>query len=299
MFDARRLLILRELEARGTVTAVARVLHYSPSAVSRQLAVLEEEMGTALLEAKGRRVQLTSAGEALVRRAGPILEQMERAESEVSELAVASQELSGRYRIAAFQTVMSDAIPSTLERLARLHPRLQVETCQLEPEEAISALVAHEIDLALEEEYPSRPGPHRADVTRRRLLSDDMVLAVPQAWPQRALPDLADLPWVMEPDGSAAREWAMSVCRAVGFEPEVRHVSDDMLVQLNLVQRGHAAALVPELAFPHRRTGVVVEQLPDLPRRAVFSVVRAGGGGHPACTAFHEAFEHAVDELGL
>ncbi|MBE3000306.1 LysR family transcriptional regulator [Nocardiopsis sp. HNM0947] len=297
MFDARRLLVLRELAARGTVTAVAGALNYSPSAVSRQLAVLEEEMGTALLEASGRRVRLTPAGEALVRRAGPILEQMERAESEVSVLASESQELSGRLRVAAFQTVLLDVIPMALERLAHLHPRLRVETGRLEPEDALPALSAHEYDLVLEEEYPSRPGPRRAGVTLRQVMTDEMVLAVPKSWTRVPLRELAEHPWVMEPAGSAARDWATQICREAGFEPEVRHVSDDMLVQLSLVRRGHAAAFVPETVVPHAPSGVAVEHLPGRPRRTVFSVVRAGGSTHPACTAFHEAFEHAVDRL--
>ena len=50
MLDLRRLRLLRELDARGTVHGAARALDYTPSAISQQLAVLEREAGVALLE---------------------------------------------------------------------------------------------------------------------------------------------------------------------------------------------------------------------------------------------------------
>ena len=74
-FDLHRLRLLRELKHRGTITAVATAMSYSHSAVSQQLAVLEDELGAQLLEPDGRRVRLTVQGEVLVqhevtRRAG-------------------------------------------------------------------------------------------------------------------------------------------------------------------------------------------------------------------------------------
>ena len=59
MLDLRRLRLLRELARRGTITAVAEALSYSPSAVSQQLAALEKEAGVRLLEPVGRRLRLT------------------------------------------------------------------------------------------------------------------------------------------------------------------------------------------------------------------------------------------------
>ena len=66
MLDLRRLRLLRQLARRGTVTAVAEALSYSPSAVSQQLAALEKETGVRLLEPAGRRVRLTARADLLV-----------------------------------------------------------------------------------------------------------------------------------------------------------------------------------------------------------------------------------------
>ena len=77
--DLRRLRLLRELEERGTLAAVATALGYTPSAVSQQLSVLEKEVGVRLLEKAGRGVRLTDAGRLLSQHAGVLLAAAEAA----------------------------------------------------------------------------------------------------------------------------------------------------------------------------------------------------------------------------
>jgi DNA-binding transcriptional LysR family regulator len=81
VLDLHRLLLLRELHRRGTITAVAEALSFSPSAISQQLATLERETGVRLLEPAGRRVRLTAQAELLVHHAEVLLEEMEKSES--------------------------------------------------------------------------------------------------------------------------------------------------------------------------------------------------------------------------
>ncbi|MEW1569958.1 LysR family transcriptional regulator, partial [Streptomyces sp. NPDC093509] len=69
MLNVRRLLLLREVEARGSIVAAAQALNYTRSAVSQQLSALEAETGTTLLNRSGNRVELTAAGHLLVRHA--------------------------------------------------------------------------------------------------------------------------------------------------------------------------------------------------------------------------------------
>jgi DNA-binding transcriptional LysR family regulator len=73
MLDVRRLRLLRELHERGTVTAVAEALAYTPSAVLQQLATLEREAGVPLMERQGRRLRLTDAGRGLVEHADAVI----------------------------------------------------------------------------------------------------------------------------------------------------------------------------------------------------------------------------------
>ncbi|MFE5053646.1 LysR family transcriptional regulator, partial [Streptomyces sp. NPDC056637] len=68
MLDVRRILLFTEVARRGSVTATARALNYTPSAVSQQISRLETEAGQPLLERHARGVTLTDAGRALAER---------------------------------------------------------------------------------------------------------------------------------------------------------------------------------------------------------------------------------------
>ncbi|HYI18984.1 MAG TPA: LysR family transcriptional regulator, partial [Solirubrobacteraceae bacterium] len=73
MLDVRRLRVLREVARRGSLAGAADTLSYTPSAVSQQIAALEREAGTRLLERRARGVVLTEAGQTLVEHAEGIL----------------------------------------------------------------------------------------------------------------------------------------------------------------------------------------------------------------------------------
>ena len=84
MIDVRRLRVLRAVADHRTVTAAAAALYLTPSAVSQQLAALEQETGHHLVERGARGTRLTPAGEILLSHANAVLAQLERAEAELS-----------------------------------------------------------------------------------------------------------------------------------------------------------------------------------------------------------------------
>lgn len=288
MLDLRRLRLLRELARRGTITAVAEALSYSPSAVSQQLAALEKEAGVRLLEPAGRRVRLTPQGDLLVAHTQVLLEEMERAEA---ELAQSLNETVGTLRVAAFQTAVLALLPHALSQLARQHPSLRVEVTELEPEVALPALVAGEFDLVLGEEYPGQPLPRPRETERHDLLTDELRLITPAGWGERSLTSLASRPFVLEPVGTTAREWATAACRQAGFEPDVRYTSTDLQIHLRLAESGLAAALLPDLSGAGDRQDVLTHRLQGRPRRQIFSTVRRGAARHPKVQAFTTALQ--------
>ncbi|MGP4022937.1 LysR family transcriptional regulator [Actinomadura sp. 3N407] len=291
MLDLHRLRLLRELKHRGTLAAVAEALSYSPSSISQQLSVLEKEAGVPLLEPVGRRVRLTAQAEILVAHTEAVLERLERAEA---DLAASLEGITGVLRVAAFQTAALALVPDALSLLRDAHPRLRVEITQREPESALPGLLARDFDLVITEEYPGDPSPRPAGIDYAELGEDEMTLALPApAGGGRdggGLEDLAGVPWVMEPGGTASRRWATRLCRTAGFEPDVRFESTDLLLHLRLAERGHAAALLPGLVWSGRPPTVPVVRLPEEERvRRLFTASRRGGGSHPAVRAFRDA----------
>src|ERR671932_44962 len=144
MLDLRRLRLLRELDERGTIAAVADALQYTPSAVSQQLAMLERETGVRLLERAGRGVRLTDAALVLAEHADALLERAARAEA---DLAAAAGTVAGRVRIAGFQSALLQLALPAVERLARETPRLECGLVEAEPEQALPALALGDLDL--------------------------------------------------------------------------------------------------------------------------------------------------------
>ncbi|MEU6764946.1 LysR family transcriptional regulator [Streptomyces sp. NPDC046853] len=300
MFDLHRLRLLRELKHRGTLAAVATALSYAPSSVSQQLSQLETEVGVPLLEPVGRRVRLTEQAEILVAHTEAVLERLERAEADI---ATSLTDLTGTIRIASFQTAALALVPAALGVLRTLHPDLRVHVTQREPEKALPALQARDFDLVIAEEYPGDPNPRPAELEQEDLLDDPLHLALPRPpadspgpdRPTAALRALADHPWVMEPEGTAARHWAMTLCRNAGFEPDVRFETTDLLLQLRLVEEQHAAAFLPDLVWNGRDPGVALRPLPRGQRtRRVFTVVRRGSSRHPAVRACRDALRRAL-----
>ncbi len=287
MLDVKRLRLLVELSRRGTIAAVAQALRYSPSAVSQQLSVLEKEAGSVLLEPIGRRVRLTAQGELLVAHAQRVLLELEQASA---ALEAASRSVAGTVRVAAFQSAVLTLVPHAAASFRARHEGLRLEVTEMEPEQALPALAVGDFDVVLAEEYPFRPQPRLPGIAREDLMVDDLELVVPDAWGPCSLGSLASASFAMEPVGTAAREWAESMCRQAGFEPDVTYTSSDLQIHLRMVESSLAAALLPRLAGAAARREVRVCPLPGNPARTVFAATRRGGAARPTLAAVIAAF---------
>ncbi len=267
MLDLRRLKLLRELDARGTIHGAARSLDYTPSAISQQLAVLEREAGARLLERVGRRVQLTDAGRVLVRHAGMLLDGMEAAEAEVAEVAAGRP--AGVVRVSAFQSAFLRMVAPAIAELATTHPDVRIEATEREVEEAVPALRLQQLDAVIGDEYEGLPRPIHADLTRELIVQEQVRLVLPADHPlaaHRRVPmrELAEVDWAACQPGTGHREMQIRACRQLGgFEPRLRHASDDFLILVELVRTTGAFALLPDLVLERGAPGVAVRSLAE------------------------------------
>ena len=297
MLDLRRLRLLRELDARGTVHGAARALDYTPSAISQQLAVLEREAGTPLLERAGRNVRLTDAGRALVRHAATLLDGMEAAEAEVA--AIAAGRPAGTVRVAAFQSAFLRIVAPAIAALATSHPDVRVEAVEAEVENAVPALRLQQLDAVVGDEYEGQPRAIHRDLAREPLLGEQVRLAMPAAHPlarRRRVPlaALAGAGWGACQPGTGHREMHIGACRRLGgFEPDLRYASDDFLILFELVRTTGACALLPDLVLSGATPGVAVRDLVEgSVGRDVFLLTR--GARTPAVEAVAAALRTAA-----
>jgi DNA-binding transcriptional LysR family regulator len=303
MLDLRRLRLLRELHQRGTIAAVADALRFTPSAVSQQLAILEREAGVPLLERAGRGVRLTDPALVLVEHAEALLERAALAEA---DLAAAAGTVSGRARIAGFQSVSVRLALPAMSALARAAPRLRCELVEAEPEQALPALAIGDVDLVIGDEWPHQPWRLPAGLERHELLRDPVrvLLPVRHAAARRhreelPLAALAAEAWVTVHPAMGWEEMTQRTCREHGgFEPDIRHRTNDAAVGLALVARGLAVTLLPELALPARAPGLARRRIAGAPlQRAIFAVTRAADAARPSIRALVAAIRDAAAAL--
>jgi DNA-binding transcriptional LysR family regulator len=289
MLDVKRLKLLHELHLRGTISAVAAALSYTPSSVSQQLALLEAEAGVPLLEKSGRRVRLTPQAEVLVQHTGALLERLELM---AAELDHSLTEVTGTVRLAVFQSAALGIVPQALTILREEYPQLRVEVTQREPESALFETWTREFDLVVAEQYPGHAAPLQPDLDRVPLLEDELRLGVPFA--ASSLADVARSAWVMEPRGTASRHFAEQLCRQAGFEPDVRFETADLQAHIRLIESGHAVALLPDLVWGGREPGIRLLRLPGTPRRTVFTSAREASVARPGIIACRDALARSA-----
>lgn len=294
VLDLRRLRLLRELKIRGTLAAVAEALAYSPSAVSQQLAILEKEAGIPLLVPAGRRLQLTPQAEILVKHTTHLLERLELMESEMN---ASLAEISGTVRLAVFQSAALGIVPQALTALAADYPDLRVEVTQREPESALESVWARDFDLVIAEEYPGHSARRLPELDREVLCFDRLRLGTEPGRGIRSISETATIPWVMEPRGTASRHWSEQVCRAAGFEPDVRFETADLQAHIRLIESGNAVAILPDLVWAGRTPSVDLVDLAGAPQRTVFTSVRSASAGQSTILACRLVLQRSVGFL--
>ena len=266
MLDLRRLRLLRELHARGTIAAVADALQFTPSAVSQQLAALERDAGVPLLVRAGRGVRLTDAALVLVDHAGALLDRAELAEA---ELAASAASVVGRGRIATFQSAALRIAVPAMATLVREAPGLRCELVEAEPEQALPELTLGGVDLVLADEWQQQPHPRLPSVDRHELHRDTVRVVLPEAHPlarrhpdRVALAALRDATWTVGHAGTPWGHMVEATCRQHGgFDPDVRYRTNDAVVSLALVAAGQAVTLLPDMVQADARPGVVVRAI--------------------------------------
>ncbi|WP_240722443.1 LysR family transcriptional regulator [Poseidonocella sp. HB161398] len=256
------------IEETGSFRLAAARVHRSPSAVSLQIAKLEETLGTRLLERNARRVALTGHGALLLRQARRIL-----GLSDETMALFRPAALQGELRLAAPHDLGMSLVPQMLARLAERHPALRVEVHLGASEEVLRRFRSGGAGLALFNDA----GPPQ--------LAAEELAREPLAWLGRAGGTAAErdpLPLAVAGPGCAWREAALAALDAAGRRYRVAYASDTSMGQLAALRADLAVAALPRsLAGPDLAELPGDCRLPALPETRIC----AAGDGSPAAAA--------------
>ncbi|AIA01993.1 MULTISPECIES: LysR family transcriptional regulator [Streptomyces] len=302
MIEARRLHILRALADHRTVTAAAAALYLTPSAVSQQLAALEQETGHRLVERGARGVRLTAAGDILLGHANAVLAQLERAEA---ELAAYDEGEAGTVTVAAFATGIALVLAPALAELAGSAPGIRVRVQDAEGDASLLMVLDRQVDVAVAVEYRGAPDADDPRLTRVPLYAEPFDAVLPPGHPLAGvaavpLAGLAKDPWIGPYSGNPCHDVVVLACEYAGFRPRLTHSSDDFRAVVALASAGVGVALVPRSALRGMDLGGVVVRPVDgvAPTRRVFAAVRRGAEDHPLFRPVLTALRATAADLG-
>jgi DNA-binding transcriptional LysR family regulator len=263
--DYRRLkyfvVVAQELHFRR---AAAR-LHIAQPPLSQQIRKLEAELGVDLFHReRGRAIQLTDAGRALVIAGRRALEHADFAE-EAARRAGRGEE--GHLRIGFAPSAAIDVLPRIVRTFATRSPRITISLFELQSEDQVPELRSGELDAGL-----IRPLFGVDDLGVYTICEQLLVVAVPEGHrlataPSAHFSELAQEPFVLAPR-SAGAYWydhILALCRASGFSPKIVQEVTTISTRLGLVAGGIGVSIFVGSAKALRRPGVVTIPLDSPP----------------------------------
>ena len=298
--DVGRLEVLRELKLRGSVTAVARATHRTPSAVSQQLKTLEREVGAPLTERQGRGLVLTPAGDALARAAGDVVVAIAKAE-ETWRSYLESPE--GRVDLAVFPTAGRMFLPRLL-RAARATPGLEIVATDVDPVQAGFAHLVPDFDIVLAHAVGPATAWADRDLLAVPLLDEPLDVALPVGHPladhaEVTAAEIAGEPWIGVPDDFPYERLLHEIERVAGTALTIVQRFSDTRVTESLVAAGEGLAVLPRYTSGGESSGVVLRPLSQLaPTRRIAALLRREHAERPSIRAVLDALRSIAAEIG-
>lgn len=280
-----RFRVLQAVADRGTISAAAADLGYTPSAVSHQLRMLARDLGVRLLQPDGRRIRLTPAATTLLTRGEELLAHWEVIRAELQQTSGANL---GHLRLAGFSTAASALLPVVAMAAMREFPRAAVRIIEADPEVCFEMLLVERVDVAVVVGTDRLPPSDDLRFEQHPLMEDDLDLLVPAGHrlaprPSVSLAEAAAEPWIMDHPGRPYHQLVTGACAAAGFTPRQAHEVTEWDTGAALVAAGLGVALVPRLVrLPADEVLVRVPVRGDAgPTRYIRTSIRRGTAAQP------------------
>ncbi len=237
-----------------SISGAAKRLHVTQPALSRQIAVLEAELGVPMFDRIRKRIHLTDAGRFFLPKARQIICD---AETSLQQLREQFGKARRTLRLGFLTPVLDDLVAPALREFRQRHPNAQVSLFELPPRAQLDRLRNHELDAAILGNLDERDRAHFdiRTLSRHRMAA---VLAEDHALAKKKSIKLAALKherWVSLSDAffPGRREFLRGMCQAAGFEPSIVSEVDSLSMMLGAVTSGDGVAVMPAHAskLPH------------------------------------------------
>jgi DNA-binding transcriptional LysR family regulator len=274
--DIKQLRALLAIEESGSVSRAAEILHIVQPAVSRQLRLLEEDVGAALFVRSRRGMELTEAGQLLVGHARRALRELDQAKAEI---APAPDAVSGIVTIGVLPSTADLLVAPLVAALKQQYPKLMVRISIGYAGYLQKWLEDGEVDVALL--YDPKPS---ALLEAEPLLHEALYLVgLPDAGLHQDCPvplrDLAARDLILPGQPHGLRLLLDHACAVAGIRLSIVAETNAMSIQKNLVSHGMGFTVLPGVAIfedvAHGRLCAAPITAPDLQRKIVLALPAA------------------------
>src|SRR5215208_1260538 len=251
--DLRQLEIIRAIADTGSFTAAGQKLHVSQSAISRQILLLEEELGEPVFHRIGRRIRITPAGESLLQLSHRVFRDLQETVSTISDKR---ESLSGAMRLVGGMTVCLYVFPALLAEVRRVHPHLDLKVTVGSAERSITMLRSGAGDLGM----LTLP-VDTSDLVSVPVLQEELLLITypthPLAKKKTITPaDLDKQHFVLFETGSITRRLVEEFFTRERIEPEIIMETENVEIIKAMVRNGLGISVIPwQAAAADVRTG--------------------------------------------
>lgn len=289
--EPRHLQLLREIAARGTLAAVAKATHRTPSALSQQLRTAERELAVKLVEPDSRGIRLTPAGQLLAEGADEVIASLARVQA---RLDAATGEPRGRVSIGTLPSAGQVLLPQLLHRLRDTAITLSLDDFDIA--EADFAARALDADLVISHSISGGVPRGAQGLISTVLAREPIDVVLPHDHPLAAKTelrprDLADLDWVGVPEGYPFDAIPVAIEQLTGAPVHRRlRLRDNHLLE-SLVGAGAGIGLLPRFST-RASPGVVLRPLVGV--RAARSIVALSRPDRHERLAVRTVTEHLV-----
>jgi LysR family transcriptional activator of glutamate synthase operon len=285
--ELRQLYYFVKVANREHVTRAAEELHVAQSAVSRQIHLLEEELGVKLFIPKGRNLQLTHAGKLFLKRAEAILADLDRAIAEIHELTDPEH---GEVRLGFPHSLGTHLVPTVIAHFRKHHPGVRFIFHQGVYASLIRDVLSGEVDLAFISPLPEND----EQLCGHAVLKEKLLAVVPMHHPLAGEPvielaQLKDEPFVLFREGYSLRPIVWEACQRAGFTPKIAFEGEETDTIRGLVAAGMGVSLLPEMSL--EQTGPLMPakiELKDPVTRTIGVIHRAHDQMPLVARVFHQ-----------
>lgn len=211
----RNLDVLMALAHTGTMGKAANQLNISQPAVSNAIAELEHAVDAKLVERSRRGIELTTYGQAFVKRGIAVFDELRQGFKDIEYLA---DPTAGEVRVGGTERIAAAILAPAIDRLSRQYPRMRFRVVTGDSAPLLADLDARNVEFVIHRLSPRAGDGHHHDT----LFHDEMLVVTGAENPlarrrKMELAELMDEPWVLVPADSYAGAWQMAVFHASGL----------------------------------------------------------------------------------